>query len=58
MNVSQVSYPVAHYQLPAAPKGSQPQDGAEPPAAKALEGANADMTAALASISSGVDIQA
>jgi hypothetical protein len=56
MSISSVSGTAPQLQTLMVAKAQQPKEGAEPPAAKALEGANDQMNAALAAISSGVDI--
>lgn len=58
MSISSVSSAAPQFQALMAAKAQQPKEGAEQPAAKALEGANDQMNEALASISSGVDISA
>ena len=56
MSISNVSSATPQLQTLMIAKAQQPKEGAEPPAAKALDGANDQMNAALAAVSSGVDI--
>ena len=57
MSITSVSSATPLHQAMAAPRpAQQPAEGAEPPAAKALEGVNDQLNAVLASVSSGLDI--
>lgn len=57
MSISGVSSGSPQFQALAAVQAQQPK-GAEPPAAKALEGVGEKLDATLAAVSSGVDISA
>jgi hypothetical protein len=56
MSISGVSSALPQFQALAAVQAQQPKDGAEPPAAKALEGVGDKLNATLTAVASGVDI--
>jgi hypothetical protein len=56
MSISSVSSGSPQFQALAAAQAQQPKDGAEPPAAKTLEGVSEALNATLGAIASGVDI--